>query len=348
MHDEDANETLVDLNRCGSGLIEIVFGPDLFHGEEAASLVKELILILRKLDVCSCQMDLGALRVDANISVRKATDTDLGTRTEVKNINSVRGLVNAIEYEVDRQIQVIEEGGVITNETRSYDANLKKSVPMRDKEVKQDYRFMPEPNLPPLRVTSDDISKFIRYLPELPRDTRKKLIEDFGLSVDAAVRLVNEPDLLELFMQAQEYNPKSHGILANLILIDLVHICDKHSKGLNNCIPPEFLSTACNMKVDKEITPTLISKAFESAILEDKYSTFRELLEAKEWLKFFRDETLIESLIDKVVKENPNVVKKYKKNGNKRMLQELVTKVIEENDVIDAAMVKLHVEKKLK
>ena len=358
MHDEDVNETLVDLNRCGSGLIEIVFGPDLFHGEEAASLVKELILILRKLDVCSCQMELGALRVDANISVRKASDKELGTRTEVKNINSVRGLVNAIESEVDRQIQVIEEGGVITNETRSYDANLKKSVPMRDKEVKQDYRFMPEPNLPPLRVTYDEsamerpnvlnISNFIRDLPELPRETRKRLVKDFGLSVDAAVRLVNEPDLLELFMEAQECNPKSQGILANLILIDLVHICDKHSKELKNCIHPEFLGTACNMKVDKEITPTLISKAFESAILEENNSTFRELLEDKGWLKIFRDETLIESLIDNVVKENPKVVKKYKKNGNARMLQELVTKVIEANDVLDAAMVKLHVEKKLK
>ena len=121
-------------------MIEIVFGPDLFHGEEAASLVKELALILQKLQVCNCQMELGALRVDANISVRKYDQNELGTRTEVKNINSVRGLVNAIESEVDRQIKVIEEGGIITNETRSYDANIKTSVPMRDKEVKQDYR----------------------------------------------------------------------------------------------------------------------------------------------------------------------------------------------------------------
>lgn len=142
LHDEDLNYTLLDLNRCGTGLIEIVFGPDLFHGEEAASLVKELSLILQRLEVCSCKMELGAMRVDANISVRPFGSNQLGIRTEVKNINSIRGIVNAIEHEVDRQIEILESGGEVINETRNYDANQKKSVPMRDKEVKQDYREM--------------------------------------------------------------------------------------------------------------------------------------------------------------------------------------------------------------
>jgi aspartyl-tRNA(Asn)/glutamyl-tRNA(Gln) amidotransferase subunit B len=106
---------------------------------------------LFRLEACTCQMETGAMRVDANISVRKIGSDQLGTRTEVKNVNSVRGVVNAIEAEIDRQIEVLENGGTVTNETRNYDANLKKSVSMRDKEVKQDYRFMPEPNLPPLR-----------------------------------------------------------------------------------------------------------------------------------------------------------------------------------------------------
>ena len=140
LHDDAANVTLIDLNRCGTGLIEIVFGPDLFHGEDAASLIKELILILQTLDVCTCQMEAGAMRIDANISVRKFNSQTLGVRTEVKNINSVRGVVNAIESEIDRQIELLENGGEIINETRSYDGNLKRSVPMRDKEVKQDYR----------------------------------------------------------------------------------------------------------------------------------------------------------------------------------------------------------------
>ena len=156
MHDDKSNQTLVDLNRCGSGLIEIVFGPDLFDGEDAAGLVKELSLVLQWLDICTCQMEEGALRVDANVSVRPFGSDQLGVRTEVKNINSVRGLVNAIEFEVDRQIEILESGGLIENETRSYDGNSKTTVPMRDKEVKQDYRFMPEPNLPPLRLKDID------------------------------------------------------------------------------------------------------------------------------------------------------------------------------------------------
>ena len=118
-----------------------VFGPDLFHGEDAASLIKELSLILQRLEVCSCKMELGAMRVDANISVRPLGSEILGVRTEVKNINSVRGIVNAIEHEIDRQIEVLENGGTVINETRNYDGNLKRSVPMRDKEVKQDYRY---------------------------------------------------------------------------------------------------------------------------------------------------------------------------------------------------------------
>lgn len=185
------------MNRAGVGLIEFVFEPDLNNGEEAAALIKELILILRATGVCSCRMNEGALRVDANISINKPGDP-FGVRTEVKNIGSVRGVANAVDYEIQRQIDLIESGGVVHNETRSWDAMSKKTVVMRDKEVLQDYRFMPEPNLPPLRINITDdqetelisVERIRKSLPELPTQTRKKLTEQHELRHDTAMTIV--------------------------------------------------------------------------------------------------------------------------------------------------------------
>lgn len=198
LHDEYAGQSLVDLNRAGVPLMELVFAPDLSDGEEAAALVKELILILTRLGTCSCRMEEGALRVDANVSVNREGE-ELGTRTEIKNIGSVRAVANAISHEIQRQIRIKEEGGQIHNETRAWNANTRETVSMRDKEVLQDYRFMPEPNLPPLHVNTNEeetrtdminVRDVRMEIPELPEETRQKLCEQFGLALEAAVVLV--------------------------------------------------------------------------------------------------------------------------------------------------------------
>ncbi len=185
------------MNRAGVPLMELVFEPDLTNGDEAAALIKELVLIFRAIGVCSCRMDEGALRVDANISINKPGDP-LGIRTEVKNIGSIRGVADAVDYEIERQIELVERGGRVHNETRNWDAMGKKTVVMRDKEVLQDYRFMPEPNLPPLRLnviddpTSDliNVEMIRKALPELPEQTRKNLMERNSLRRETAVILV--------------------------------------------------------------------------------------------------------------------------------------------------------------
>jgi len=364
LHDEIGNVTLVDLNRCGQGLIEIVFGPDLFHGEEAASLVKELILILQRLEACNCQMDSGALRIDANISIRPFGTDVLGTRAEVKNINSIRGLVNAIEYEVDRQIEILENGGIIENETRNYDGNTKKTVSMRDKEVKQDYRFMPEPNLPPLRLDLNfggkpetennpnilNVKHYQDNLPELPEKTRQKVVDEFGLGFELVVRLVNEPELLELFLDAQNCGEKilCQTRLAHLLLLDVVEICSKHLKPMKNCINPEFLVTATNMKFKDEITSRIINNAFECVILGENHDSFMDLLNSKGWLKVFRDDQLIGQLVMIVLEANTKIVKKFVKSGNKKILQELTQEVLNHEPILDGAYVKEFISKRLK
>lgn len=191
--------SLVDLNRAGIPLMELVFEPDLSNGEEAAALVKELVLILTTLRTCSCKMEEGALRVDANVSIHKENEP-FGTRTEVKNIGSIRGVADSITYEISRQISLVESGGTVTNETRSWDALTGKTVPMRDKEVLQDYRFMPEPNLPPLHINTDgnktdfagliDINAIRQTIPELPEVTRQKLMNTYGMTTDVAIVLM--------------------------------------------------------------------------------------------------------------------------------------------------------------
>ncbi|KAJ8297753.1 hypothetical protein KUTeg_024284, partial [Tegillarca granosa] len=222
LHDEANQRSLIDLNRAellsetychlgltpesgklevgclmcaGVGLMEIVTKPDFSNGTEAASFVRELQLILKTVGSCNCKMNEGSMRVDANISVHKEGEP-YGTRTEVKNLNSLLSVTKSIDYEIQRQIKEIEEGREIENETRSFDVNLGKTVPMRDKEKKQDYRFMPEPNLPPLHlydnssvlpsnVNQNDILNLDviqEKLPVLPEETRNRLVQQYGIT----------------------------------------------------------------------------------------------------------------------------------------------------------------------
>ncbi|XP_065359999.1 glutamyl-tRNA(Gln) amidotransferase subunit B, mitochondrial [Calliphora vicina] len=248
LHDDELKRSLVDLNRAGLPLMELVFAPDLETGEEAASLVKELILTLKRLQTCSCKMEEGALRVDANISIHEEGEP-FGVRTEVKNIGSVRSISQAISYEIERQFGVVAQGGIITNETRSWDAENRCTVAMRDKEVLQDYRFMPEPNLPPLILDMLDeksdcndpsslvsVSAVAKELPELPEETRKRLVEEYKLNQEVAIILVNEPILLEHFMNIIKNLPAiPKKLVTNFLINDFLTYCNKANIDLDKC-----------------------------------------------------------------------------------------------------------------
>ncbi|XP_054709079.1 glutamyl-tRNA(Gln) amidotransferase subunit B, mitochondrial-like [Uloborus diversus] len=200
-------KSFVDLNRVGIGLMELVFEPDLRNGIEASSLVKELMLILRKINTCSCEMEEGALRVDANISVNQVGES-LGVRTEVKNINSLRFIAQAIDFEISRQINILEKGGIVSNETRAFDYHSKETVYMRDKEALQDYRFMPEPNLPPIRLSDDvdatddyciSVNKLREKLPKLPSVERAELMSKYKVPYNIADIFVSTDGLRSMF-----------------------------------------------------------------------------------------------------------------------------------------------------
>ena len=187
MHDQHPSKSYIDLNRTGVALMEIVSRPDMRSAAEAAAYVRKLRSILRYLGTCDGNMEEGSLRADVNVSVRRPGDA-LGTRTETKNLNSLRFIQQAIDYEVARQIELIEDGGTVDQETRLFDTNSGTTRTMRSKEDAHDYRYFPDPDLLPLTVTQAEVDELAAALPELPDDIRDRLINDYGLSpYDASV-----------------------------------------------------------------------------------------------------------------------------------------------------------------
>ena len=351
LHDPETAMSLVDLNRCGTGLMEIVLGPELRHGEEAAAMVKELILILETLDTCKARMDRGELRVDANISVRRIGETELGVRTEVKNINSVRSVAKAVEYEVARQIHILEAGGCVENETRSFDYNDKVTVAMRDKEAKQDYRFMPEPNLPPLRLTetedgeSEDLVSVARLrsaLPELPAQTRARLEADYGLDCLSSARLVEWPTLLEYYELCVRHGPRSPREVCHLVFSVVQGQCLAHHIQPRECgLEPKALVEASNMKQDKLISATGLQEVLGKLLDQDTRSV--EEIVREENLYLVRDESVIREFVDDIIRNNRDLVNKFRKEKNPkkaaRSYKSIITKVNHDSRVEKIDMV---------
>lgn len=222
---------MLDLNRAGVPLMELVFEPDLTSGEEAASLLKELSIILTRLEVCSCRAH--SMRCDANISVHRPGEP-LGVRSEVKNIASIGNVAKAVEYEIVRHIELVESGERIVNETRAWDDQTKTTIRMRDKEVVQDYRFMPEPNLPPLNLAAFDLNAIRKSLPAMPNDTRRALV-DYELQITATETFVKYTKLMQLFLDAaSKTNNSRTQIAANLIRTSVLGACNKLDVNIND------------------------------------------------------------------------------------------------------------------
>nr|CAD7399982.1 unnamed protein product [Timema poppensis] len=335
LHDDVARRTLIDLNRAGIPLMEIVFEPDLQDGEEAAALVRELSMILERLGTCSCRMDEGALRVDANISVHKK-GSPLGIRTEVKNIGSVRAVAHAIQFEIDRQVGVLELGGSIVNETRSWDAQCRQTLPMRDKEEKQDYRFMPEPNLPPLRVVNDgetsadlslvNVNELKTRLPELPAETRQKLGEQFRLPAESIIILVNENLLLQHFRNIMKENESRDPIIAaNLLIMDFLTSLNKNKINIDNC---NITSSSFGELVDLLQNGTLnlmaVRKILDELLNGNPHSPSK-ITEMNGWAQI-TNPLEIKRICEDVIIKNPDLVAKYLQ-GKTKIFKALIGEV---------------------
>ena len=343
LHDAELGRSLVDLNRCGAGLMEIVFGPDLRHGEEAAALVKELLLILERLDTCKARMERGEVRVDANISVRRVGDPELGVRTEVKNINSVRSVARAVEFEVERQIRILEDGGVIENQTRSFDYDKKVTLAMRDKEAKQDYRFMPEPNLPPLRLSEENIEQLRLHLPTLPGQLRARLTSQLGLSELSASQLVAWPSLLEYFNLCCQCGPVSPREVASLVFSWVQHVSmETNQSPLDIRLTPSILVEVSNLRQEKVISSGGLQEVITRVVAGDDRKVMDIL--TRHNLFLVQDRHYIEQFARDVVTNNIKLVEKLRKEKNpkksKRTYQTLINIVNKDSrvDSVDMAL----------
>uniref|UniRef100_A0A3Q3IJA9 Glutamyl-tRNA(Gln) amidotransferase subunit B, mitochondrial n=1 Tax=Monopterus albus TaxID=43700 RepID=A0A3Q3IJA9_MONAL len=334
LHDDVRSQTLIDLNRAGVGLMELVMEPDMSCGEEAAAAVRELQLILQALGTCQGNMSEGQLRVDANVSVHRPGEP-LGIRTEVKNINSVRYLARAIDYEIQRQIDILQRGGTVQNETRAYDAKLGETIPMRDKEGLQDYRFMPEPNLPPLIVFEDNASlpagidacqavvlqKIREGLPELPSVKRDRLVQMYGILPEHSFTLVNEDGLMEYFeavLKETKAGPrKVTGWVTNELLGQLRQ---QDMSVAQSLISPLALAELLELQETGHISSSVAKQVFQEMWSSGK--TALQIIQEQD-LGLISDTAQLHSICQKVVDSHPDEVHAIR-NGNKKVLNKLM------------------------
>ena len=317
LHDQHPKLTYVDLNRAGVSLMEIVSKPDLRSGEEAGAYVKKLRAILRYLGTCDGNMEQGSLRCDVNVSVRKP-GAKLGTRCEIKNVNSVRFLQQAVDFESCRQIEELEAGRAIKQETRLYDANIGETRSMRSKEEAHDYRYFPDPDLLPLQLTNAFVEKIRASLPELPDAKRARLEKDLGIAPYQARVLVMEKesaDYFEAFVAAvQKRTGKAPKVIgqdcANVVVTELFGALNKDSKSIEaSPISPAALAGLQALKMDGTVSGPTAKKVFE-----EMYATGKEastIVEEK-GLRQVSDTGALEAMVDKVIADNPKQVEQFR------------------------------------
>ena len=315
-HDEFGGGSLVDLNRAGVPLIETVSEPDIRSAEEAESYLRKLKSIFEYIEVSDCKMQEGSLRADVNVSVKKKTDTKLGTRTEMKNMNSFRSIVRAIEYEVDRQIDILEDGGTITQETLRWDDVSGKTFPMRDKEDAQDYRYFPEPDLVAIKLSEEYIQNIKDNLPELPESRKQRYLEEYNLSEKDAKLLTSSKYLSDLFEGAVKVcnNPKA---VNNWIISDISRILNEtETEPISIPFDSNQLGKLVIL-IDKGTISSSIGKKVLVELFENPRDP-EDIIKEKGWIQI-SDEGAIKEVVMKILEANPQSIADYKAGKDKAL-----------------------------
>ena len=314
LHDQHPALSYIDLNRSGIALMEIVSEPDMRSAEEAGAYLRKLRSILRYLGTCDGNMEEGSMRCDVNVSVRKP-DGELGTRCEIKNVNSVRFLMQAIDYEARRQVEVIERGGKIMQETRLYDSHKGETRSMRSKEHAHDYRYFPDPDLLPLTLDAGWVDEIRKTLPELPDDKKERFMKDFGLPAYDAGVLVAEretADFYESVVKGAKADPKA---AANWVIGDLFGALNRSGKSIaDSPVSAANLAGLLALVADGTISGRLAKEVFE--IMFETGKPAAEIVEEK-GLRQVSDEGEIGAKIDEVLAANSAKVAEYKSGKDK-------------------------------
>jgi aspartyl-tRNA(Asn)/glutamyl-tRNA(Gln) amidotransferase subunit B len=310
----EGGHSLVDLNRSGVPLLEIVSEPDIRSGAEAAAYVQEMRAILRYIDASDGRMEEGSLRCDCNVSVRPRGQKEFGVKTEIKNLNSFRFVEKAIEYEIDRQIDVIESGGKVTQETHLWDPVREVTRPMRSKEYANDYRYFPEPDLPPLIVPPDLVEAIRGEMPELPADRRARYIKEFGLTGYEAGVLTAEREVADYF-EATLPGLKNRKTAANWVMTEVLRIVHESGQSLAEAVPPATeVGALLRMVEDSKISLNAAKTAFGAMVKSGKSA---EATVAELGLAQVSDEGAIASAIDKILAAETEKVNEYRAGRDK-------------------------------
>jgi len=323
MHDQHPTKTFVDLNRAGVALMEIVSKPDMRSPEEAGAYLRKLRSIVRYLETCDGNMDEGSMRCDANVSVRPVGADELRTRCEIKNVNSVRFVMQAIEYEAQRHVELYEEGQEPVQETRLFDSNNGTTRSMRSKEHAHDYRYFPEPDLLPLDLTDEYIEKIRATLPELPDERRERYVNDFGLSpIDAGV-LVAEKENAAYFEAVAE--GRDAKMAANWVTTNLFGALNKIGKSISESpVSAADLGKLLDLISNDTISGRIAKDVFEEMI--ENGGDPEKIVEEK-GLKQITDTGAIEGIIDDIIANNPDQVAQFQ-GGNEKIIGWFVGQVM--------------------
>ncbi|MEM6986087.1 MAG: Asp-tRNA(Asn)/Glu-tRNA(Gln) amidotransferase subunit GatB, partial [Pseudomonadota bacterium] len=334
--EEDAGKSLhedfhglsgIDLNRAGTPLLEIVSEPDMRSAAEAVAYARTVHALVRYIGICDGNMQEGSFRVDANVSVRERGDDQLGTRTEIKNVNSFRFLERAINLEVQRQVETLEDGGAVVQETRLYDADLDETRSMRTKEEANDYRYFPDPDLLPVVFEQADIDAIAVELPELPEPRRLRFVDEMGLGDSEAALLVLDRELADFFESAVGHAGEGGAqSVANWLLNDIRARLDKSELSLAECpVPAAELGSLVRRIGDNTISGKIAKQVVD--VMWNEGGTVDHIVESKGLVQI-TDSGAIESLVDDVIAAHPEQVDEYR-GGKDKVLGFLVGKVMQ-------------------
>ena len=306
LHDQHPSKSFIDLNRTGVALMEIVSKPDLRSPEEAASYVKKIRTVLRYIETCDGNMEQGSLRADCNVSVRKPNG-DLGTRCEIKNLNSIKFISQAIQYEAERQVEILENGGVIDQETRLFDTSTGETRSMRSKEDAHDYRYFPDPDLLPLELSDSQISEIRSDMPELPDQLVERLISEYGITKYDANVIAEEKEYVHYYENSAKN--RDGKLVVNWMTSELFGLLKKNNIQFNqNPIPPNYLNELVELIENKTISGKIAKDVFEIMFATSKSP---KMIVKEKGLEQVTDDSAIEVFVDQVINENKDKVKEY-------------------------------------
>jgi aspartyl-tRNA(Asn)/glutamyl-tRNA(Gln) amidotransferase subunit B len=325
IHDQDPYHTLIDLNRAGVPLIEIVSEPDIRSPKQAYEYLTRIKQIVQYLEICDGNMEEGSLRCDANVSVRPIGRERFGTRTELKNMNSFRNVERAIQYEIDRQIELVEAGGEVMQQTMLWDSDKMETRLMRTKEEAHDYRYFPEPDIPPVVVDDEMLEQVKKELPEMPDVRKARFMKEYKMSADDAQNLTENRYLADYYEQVVNHT-QSPKASSSLVLTEVLRVLNEKSIEIRQfSISPERLGGLIVLRNNDKISSSAMTEIFDAMVDGEKsaeaYAKEMNLMQVS-------DSGFLEPIIDKVIAEHPDEVQRYQE-GKKGLIGFFIGQVMQ-------------------